>query len=397
MSATESPSRRYASLGMRRIWIGTLLILGIQISFDFTRTIQSLGDYDDPTPVFTGWAVLVVANLAVILVTRTLGEHLPGWLFWLFLVALGMALALDIVGTWGPESTTIRLSVGVSACLSLILATITRAPLEVLAAAGVLTTAAGLAMMFNNQMLPDTASDAAFTLCQMFLPVAVATTIVGAFRSLVRRETEEMLSQSAISAPRLTVGIEASVQLARLDLAAEGLLGAVAEGRMALPLTDEIAHRAGTLATELRLHLLESRSKTWLGLAIEESALLGEDVKVEDEHAAAGLLSTRQRAALLSSLWLLHDERGIASRSGRAPIHLAFEAPIPAAESEALDAVAILIDIPGSTRTMIDPGVWEHFAQVGRYREVLDGRGIRVDLRCLVPAPRNGSRGRTDA
>ncbi len=395
--ATEYGRRRYASLGMRRLWIGTILVLAIRVCFDFAKTIQSLGSYEDVAPVLTGWVVLTVADIAVILVTRVLGEHLPSWLFWLFLAALAIVLALDIVGTWGPASSGIGLTVGVSASLSLVLTTVTRSPLEVVISAAGLTTAAGLAMWADGEMLPSAAPETAFILCQMFLPVAVVATILGVFRNLVRRETEEMLSQSAISAPRLTVGIEASEQLARLDLAAENLLSAVADGRMALPLSDEVARRAGSLATELRLHLLESRSKTWLGLAIEESALLRQDVTVDDRHAVAGLLSTRQRAALLSSLWLLHDERGVASRSGRAPIILTFEAPVPAVEGDALDVISIRVDIPGSTRMMIDPGVWQHFAQVGRYREALDSRGMRIDIRCLVPAPRGGTRGRTDA
>ncbi len=188
MSATESPSRRYASLGMRRIWIGTLLILGIQISFDFTRTIQSLGDYDDPTPVFTGWAVLVVANLAVILVTRTLGEHLPG--------CCSGCSSSHSAWPWPSTSSApgdrsrrrsgspsaYRRASPSSSRRSRALRSRCSPPPECS------RRPAGLAMMFNNQMLPDTASDAAFTLCQMFLPVAVATTIVGAFRSLVRRE-----------------------------------------------------------------------------------------------------------------------------------------------------------------------------------------------------------------
>jgi len=65
-------------------------------------------------------------------------------------------------------------------------------------------------------------------------------------------------------------------------------------------------------------------------------------------------------------------------------------------ESDALAAIAIRFEIPGSTRMMIDPGVWEHFARVGRYREALDGHGIRIDIHCLVPTPRGASHGRTD-
>ncbi len=166
---------------------------------------------------------------------------------------------------------------------------------------------------------------------------------------------------------------------------------------MRLPLSDEVAKRAGSLATELRLHLLAGRSKTWLGLAIEESTLLRQDVRVEDTSSSAGLLNTRQRAALLSAIWLLHDERGVSSRSAHAPIVLTFGEPSRVLDSDVFNSVAIRVDIPGSTRMMIDPGVWQHFAQVGRYRESLDVRGMRIDIYCLVPMPRGSGRGRTDS
>ena len=57
----------------------------------------------------------------------------------------------------------------------------------------------------------------------------------------------------------------------------------------------------------------------------------------------------------------------------------------------------VRIVVPGSTRTRIEPGVWQHIAQVGRYREALDGSGIRIDISCLVPATVGAGRGRTDA
>lgn len=387
--------RRYAALGMRRMWYGTIIVLAVEFAFDFGQTLQQLGQYRDVAPVLTGWAVLLVADAAVAIVSRVLGEHLPHWLFWLYFIALAAALALDIEATWGMPDMGFSFTVGTSAVLSLVLAAITRSPLELTLAGGGLTAVAAVAMLLGGSMRPATLDHAVFAICHMFLPIVVVAFIADNFRRLVRRETEELLSQSAISAPRLTIGIEASEQLARLDLAAESLLGAVADGRMRLPLSEELAKRAGALATELRLHLLESRSKTWLGLAIDESPLLRQDVRLEDPRAAAGLLSTRQRAALLSALWLLHDERGVSSRAGLSPIVLAFGEPAPAPEAETLDAVVISVDVPGSTRMMVDPGVWEHFAQVGRYRESIDPRGMRIDIRCLVPAVRGGARGRT--
>jgi len=394
--ADRSRGRRHAAIGMRRLWVGTAIILAFQLAFDFAGTLDRLDDYRDIVPVFTGWAVLIVADAAIVIVTRVLGEHLPNWLFVLWYAALVLVIALDLTSSWGMPNPGDSFTVGLSASISLVLAVVTRPTVEIFTAAVGLALATGVAWIFTGGYAAPFIHETVYTLCQMLFPVLVAALITGSFRRLMRRETEELLSHSAIAAPRLTVGIEASEQLARLDLAAESLLSAVADGRMRLPLSEEVAKRAGSLATELRLHLLASRSKTWLGLAIEESTLLGEHVRVDDPTSSAGLLNTRQRAALLSALWLLHDEHGVSSRSPHEPIALTFGAPTRAIETDHFEAISIRVDVPGSTRMMIDPGVWEHFARVGRYREALDGLGMRIDIHCLVPAPRGSTRGRTD-
>lgn len=395
--AAPGTGRRHAAIGTRRLWSGTAIILAFQIVLDFGGTIQRLGDYRDPLPVLTGWAVLVVADVAIVVVTRVLGEHLPDWLFALWCTALLLVIALDLSAAWGMPNPADSLTVGLSASLSLVLAVVTRSTVQILLASGAITIATGVAWGFMGGYDPSVIHETVYTLCLMSFPVVVATLITNSFRRLMRRETEEILSHSAIAAPRLTVGIEASEQLARLDLAAESLLGAVADGRMRLPLSEEVAKRAGSLATELRLHLLASRSKTWLALAIDESTLLSVNVRVEDPAASAGLLNTRQRAALLSALWLLHDEHGASGRTRAEQILITFGEPTRTLDADHFEAVAIRVEVPRSTRMMIDPGVWEHFARVGRYREAIDGLGMRIDIHCLVPSPRGSSRGRTDS
>lgn len=395
--ADRISGRRYASLGTRRIWLAAVIILAVQAAFDLAASVGAVGRGIDPVPVVTGWIVLIVSNAAVVVVMRVLGEHLPNWLYWLWVGAISTALALDVVATRHAEDPGGTLTVGVSAAMSLMLAVVARPSAELIPTAGALTLGTGIYWFFTNAYAPEHAYAAVFTLCQMVLPVTVAALIADEFRRLVRREMEEVLSHSAVAAPRLTVGIEASEQLARLDLAAESLLGAVADGRMRLPLSEEVAKRAGVLATELRLHLLASRSKTWLALAIDESTLLSQDIRIEDASASAGLLSTRQRAALLSALWLLHDERAASGNTNQAPIALTFGEPAPTSDHDAFAAIRVRVEVPGSTRMRIEPGVWQHFAQVGRYREALDGFGMRVDIVCLVPAARSTGRGRTDA
>ncbi len=164
----------------------------------------------------------------------------------------------------------------------------------------------------------------------------------------------------------------------------ESLLAAVAEGRVRLPLSQEIARRAGQLATELRLHLLESRSKTWLDLAITESETLSAAITVEDPSSSAGLLGTRQRGALLSALWLLVDGRSARGRSATAPATVEIAPPAPATATTP-SSLRITVTVPWAGRSGVDPGVWEHFAQVGRYLEANAGHGLAVEIRSLVP------------
>ena len=232
-----------------------------------------------------------------------------------------------------------------------------------------------------------------FTLVQMCLTIVVAAISMNGLRELVRRELEQVRSRAALSAPQVTVGIDQSEQLARLDLAAESLLAAVAEGRVQLPLNEEIARRASTLATELRMHLLESRSQTWLDLAIAESELLAAAVRVEDPTVNAGLLTPAQRGALLSALWLLAEARP-ARRSTGPTVMVAFEAPTALGIGAAM-SVPITIKLDHPRRTRSDPGIWQHLAQIGNYRESQEHGALRVEIRATVPfGPASQSLGR---
>ncbi len=137
------------------------------------------------------------------------------------------------------------------------------------------------------------------------LPAAIGVVIVEAFRRMVQVELDRVLTQSTVSAPRFAVGMLASEELARLDLAAEELLDSIATKKTPLPLAPKMASVAASLATELRLHLIEGRRETWLYHAISESELLGKSVTLVDKSSLAGLLDPSQRDGLLSTAWLL--------------------------------------------------------------------------------------------
>ncbi len=400
--------RRHAGLGTTRLFWAFALLLGLQLLFDLGQQIV-VDVRGDPSFGFhlTMWVVVLVADAAIAVVTRVLGNHLPNWLYWMFVAALSLGMLMDLVSQWGQADPAGRLTAGTTAAVSLVLTIPTRSTAEIVgtiaAMTGGMLVALSLAGGWVASVVTDSgrlvvpAADTMLTLCQVLFPVLVPALVMVEFRTMVRREVEQTLSHSTLTAPRLTVGIDQSEQLARLDLAAESLLAAVADGRVKLPLNPEIAKRAGQLATELRLHLLESRSKTWLDLAIAESEILESATAIEDPSSSAGLLNTRQRGALLSALWLLSEPRRGRRRTVGEPVTIEIAPPADARESAALGALRITITVPWANRSGVDPGVWEHVAQVGRYSEANVGHGLAVEIRALVttgPRPRGrGTKG----
>jgi len=192
--------------------------------------------------------------------------------------------------------------------------------------------------------------------------------------------------QSTVSAPRFAVGMLASEELARLDLAAEELLDGVAEGRTRLPLSPRSASVAASLATELRLHLIEGRRETWLYHAVSESELLGRAVTLIDKSGLAGLLDAAQRDGLLAAAWLLvNDTTKAAARSLTIEI-----GPVVGGAAAAVPgkiSVPIVLTSAGVPRNRVDPSIWDALGRVGRYSDSTQDSSLRVDIDCLVDNP----------
>jgi hypothetical protein len=179
----------------------------------------------------------------------------------------------------------------------------------------------------------------------------------------------------------------ASEQLARLDLAAEELLDKVAVGKTKLPLDPKTASVAASLATELRLHLIEGRRETWLYHAITESDLLGKAVSLSDKGSLAGLLDPQQRDGLLSTTWLLVTDTTKPNSPRTVQLTIG-----PATTSVDTDdghriMVPIVIETTGVSRNRVDPATWEAIARVGQYSDSTHNSSLRVDIECLVDNP----------
>ncbi|HEX7834840.1 MAG TPA: hypothetical protein VF479_05160, partial [Pseudolysinimonas sp.] len=219
------------------------------------------------------------------------------------------------------------------------------------------------------------------------LPAVIGVVIVEAFRRMVQVELDRVLTQSTVSAPRFAIGMLASEELARLDLAAEELLDSISTKKTPLPLAPKMASVAASLATELRLHLIEGRRETWLYHAVSESELLGKSVTLVDKSSLAGLLDPSQRDGLLSTAWLLVSDTTKANPATTVNVQIGPVAPGEAGGTDHKLAIPITITTTGVPRNRVDPTIWDAVGRVGRYSDSTQDSSLRVDIECLVDNP----------
>jgi hypothetical protein len=217
------------------------------------------------------------------------------------------------------------------------------------------------------------------------MPAFAGIVIVRSFGQLVERELDRTVIESTIDAPRFGLGLLASAELARLDLAAEELLQDVATGRVDIPLDRELASTASSLATDLRRTLVAGRRETWLHHAITESEYLAPAVSLSDPEGLAGYLEPVQRDGLLSAIWLIVDESGRSNPT----IDLVVDGQGVRNRSTADDRMGlpIVMSVGGIPRRRIDPAVWSALSRVGQYS--VDARAgrlrVTVDAHVVVP------------
>jgi hypothetical protein len=308
-------------------------------------------------------------------------------MFVIFLAGLAAAVALDLYAIWPLHDIGRNATAAVTAGMALLVVITLRRARDVVIAVSVLGVALAVAMVINTE--PDVTNIApqVTTLAFAVLPAVIGVVIIRGFRRLVQVELDRVLVQSTVSAPRFAVGMMASEELARLDLAAEELLDSVATGKTKLPLDPKTASVAASLATELRLHLIEGRRETWLYHAITESDLLGKSVTLVDKGSLAGLLDPQQRDGLLSTAWLLVSDAAKAKSKRTVELQLG-PLPVPTEDGPARTiTVPIVITTTGVPRNRVDPATWEAIARVGHYSDSTQNSSLRVDITCIVDNP----------
>jgi hypothetical protein len=385
--ALKQANERGATLGSGYLGIGAVVLTGVQALYGLAMFAAHFRDYPTTLPATAAWVLYLLTFGAAVLMLSLLGDRMPNWAYGVFLALLAAVVALDFTAIWPLHDIGSYATASVSAGFGLLLVITLRGGRETVAAAGGLAVAFLAAIVANTPLTAATIPPQLATVAFAVLPVILGASVLSGFRRMVQLELDRVLVQSTVSAPRFAVGMLASEELARLDLAAEELLDAVATNRVTLPLTPKTASIAASLATELRLHLIEGRRETWLYHAITESELLGKAVTLTDRGSLAGLLDPTQRDGLLSAVWLLVSDTAKPNVLRTVQVTLG---PVAAATERRTGnkiAVPIVITTTDVPRGRVDPATWESIRKIGRYSDSTHNSSLRLDIACLVENP----------
>jgi len=385
--ARRQESQHRASLGTAFIGIGAALVVGVRAIYGFAWFVSMWAEYPNPVWALAAWLLLIATLVTAFVTARVIGDRLPDWMYLVFVGLLAIVVMLDLVAIWDLHNIGRFATASLTATMALLLVITLRGPVDILATTAVFGVAIGGAMIVNTPLLPETVPPQITSLGFAVLPVIIGVSVVRGFRRMVQLELDRVLVQSTVSAPRFAVGMLASEELARLDLAAEELLDSVATGRNPLPLRPKIASIAASLATELRLHLIEGRRETWLYHAISESEMLGRSVTLVDRGSLAGLLDANQRDGLLSAIWLLLSDNVKTTTDRTVQVQVG---PIDAATETGVGRkllVPIVVTTTGVTRNRVDPSTWDAIRRAGRYSDSTQNASLRVDIECFVDNP----------
>ncbi|PPH03290.1 hypothetical protein [Rathayibacter sp. AY1H3] len=185
-------------------------------------------------------------------------------------------------------------------------------------------------------------------------PAAVCVVVLTSLDQYVRRTLDRSLADGTVHA--------ADDEFSQVDARIEELLERV---RTPVPLDEELGERARVLGDELREALARSHDRTWLRIAVEESALLSSAVAIDDPSGAAALLAPLDRSRLLSVLWLL------TAPAGRTPLAVRLE---PGQSG----GVELALVAAGIRARDLDRSVWGILSELGEHRTTTDHGATRI-------------------
>ncbi|SMH33772.1 hypothetical protein SAMN06295885_0911 [Rathayibacter oskolensis] len=383
--AAKSAKGQQDGLGTSYLGSGLNGIAAALLGYEFLIFLSSMESYARPGLAATAWLVLIASFATVVIAIQVAGRRLPSAAYLVFLIGIAVAVVLDTLAVVEPGPGSVAPTAAVAAAVAHAAMIVHRRSAEII---GVALVVGVVELVAFGAMGAGDATSFSVRVSALVVTVAPAVVVVvmmRGFRRMVQHEIDRALVQSTTLGPRYAVGMLASEELARLDLAAERLLAEVGDGSVALPLDDQRAAHAASLATQLRLHLIEGRRETWLHHAILESDLLAPLVDLDDPDGAAGLLDHEQRDGLLSAIWLILD--GAVGPS--AALHVEAGAPRdpgPGARPRTL-LVPLALRSEGVPLRGVDPATWEAIAQVGTFREPSRDGELLIEIDCLVENP----------
>lgn len=384
-------SAHRASLGTAFLGLGAAILVGLRAVYGASWFVALLGVYPQPLAAGAAWIVLGAVIVGAIVTSRVIGDRLPDWMFGLFLTGLLVSVALDVIAVWSLHDIGRNATAALAAGTTLLVVVTLRGSTEILIAACLLGAGLAVAMFLDAPPVTEITSDwiapQLIAIGSAVLPAVIGVTIVTSFRRMVQVELDRVLVQSTVSAPRYAVGMLASEELARLDLTAEELLESIAGKRTPLPLAPKMASVAASLATELRLHLIEGRRETWLYHAVSESEMLGKAVTLVDKSSLAGLLDPIQRDGLLAAAWLLVGDTLTSNANRTVSLQVGPVVPGDDPIPDHKILIPITITTTGVARNRVDPSIWDALGRVGHYSDHTQDSSLRVDIKCLVDNP----------
>ena len=380
------------SLGTGFLGIAATLVAVLLLVFDVARFADEWRSYDQPGLAALAWLLLGGLLVVLAVASRTAGDVLDSLVSLGIVGGLGVVVALDAAAVWQNGDLGRNLTAAPAVGFVLLAMVGVRSSRSITAAAGLLglSLAVLLAVSAMQHPLPPAGVvDGIAMIAKAVAPPIVAAWIVHVFRRIVSTELERVLVASTTTAPRFSVGMLASEELARLDLAAEQLMDGIASGRTRLPLNPATAQAAAELATELRLHLIEGRRQTWLYHAISESELLGRAVTLSDPESLAGLLDPKQRDGLLQAVWLMLGDSPERSRrsSARVTIEITVGPARPIEGKGRTMHVPSVVQTTGVARGRVDPATWDAMRKIGRHTDSQRGGSLCVEIDCVVDRP----------
>ncbi|MEO7015413.1 MAG: hypothetical protein ABI130_10300 [Leifsonia sp.] len=378
---TAATSERDA-LSRARLDVGFNLAALALIAYQLVVMSLNLGSYTALPLSCVAWSVLAATLVGALIVHPRLPEQLPDLLYYGGICLWAAAVALDIAGTWSQGDGGAPPTAAVAVGSALLLCAPVRPPRDIVVPSIALGVALAAAFALRGQHDVSALGPAFVTIALGVAPPLLGVQVVRTLRTLVQLELDLVQVQSTVTSPAYAVGMMASEELARLDLAAERLLDAVATGRTPLPLDDATTSAAASIATELRLHLIQGRRETWLYHAITESALLGPAVTLSDPDGLAGLLIREQRDGLLTAVWLLISDpvRQGAVQTRTLKLELVRPSAPDTADPTVGARIPIVITATGVPRNGVDPATWQAIRKVGRHVESFSGATLRIEI-----------------